>query len=106
MVGQAPYVVNTGLGYSNGTGSCTATLLYNVVGRRIQEAATIGLPDAYDQPRQMLDLALRFPVLHTLAGKLDAKNILDAPIHVTQGDVTRLRYRTGRQFSLGLSWQP
>lgn len=106
MVGQAPYVLNAGLGYSSTSGDLSATLLYNVVGRRIHEAATVGLPDSYEQSRQILDLALRFPVVADISGKLDLKNLLDAPVHITQGDVTRLRYWSGRQFSLGLSWQP
>ena len=38
MVGQAEYVVNTGLAYSNATGSVAATFLYNLVGPRIVEA--------------------------------------------------------------------
>jgi outer membrane receptor protein involved in Fe transport len=105
MVGQAPYVVNAGLGYSS-RGGVSATLLFNVVGRRIHEAATVGLPDAYEEPRRMLDLSFRFPVMTDLDGKIDVKNILDAPIHITQGDVTRLRYVTGRQVGFGLSWQP
>ncbi len=106
MVGQAAYVVNAGLGYSSATGRFSATLLYNVVGRRIQEAATVGLPDAYEEPRHVVDLSMRFPLAGTLAGKLDAKNLLDSPYRVSQGDVTRLRYRTGRQLAFGLSWQP
>jgi hypothetical protein len=106
MVGQSPYVVNLGLGYTNGSGSYSATLLYNVVGRRIDAAATTNLPDSYEEQRQALDVSLRFPVLPGVSGKADFKNLLDSPVHTTQGDVTRLRYRTGRQFSVGLSWQP
>lgn len=106
MVGQAGYVLNAGLGYMSNSGRWNATLLYNVVGRRIHEAATIGLPDAWEEPRHLFDFSIRFPVFNTVAGKVDAKNLLDAPYRVRQGDVTRLGYNTGRQFSVGLSWQP
>jgi hypothetical protein len=37
--------------------------------------------------------------------KLDAKNLLDAPHLVRQGDVTRERYTTGRVLALGVSWR-
>ena len=106
MVGQAPYVVNTGLSYANGSGSTSATLLYNVVGERITSAAVTPITvDTYEQARHQLDFSLRFPLFaEGMSGKLDAKNLLDSPYEELQGDVVRYRYRTGRTFSLGLSW--
>jgi len=105
MVGQAEYVVNAGLSY-NSIAGFGATLLYNVVGPRITEAGTIPLPDAYEQARHVVDLALRAPVTGNTSLKLDAKNLLDQPVHVTQGGVTRLWYRTGRTLSVGITWEP
>ena len=49
MVGQSEYVVNAGLGYGSASGAWAATLLYNVAGKRILEAGSGGLPDAYEQ---------------------------------------------------------
>ena len=103
MLGQAPYVVNAGLGWSRGRGSATA--LFNVVGKRIASAGVGGLPDTYDMPRNVLDLSTSIPVTSTLSLKLDAKNVLDAEHLVRQGDVTRERYTTGRVFSFGVSWR-
>jgi TonB-dependent receptor-like protein/carboxypeptidase family protein len=106
MVGQAPYVVNTGLSYSNRGGSTNATLLFNVVGKRIASAAVAPLNgDTYEQPRPQLDFSLRFPMHGGINGKLDATNLLDAPYEERQGSVIRYRYTTGRSFSLGASWQ-
>ncbi len=105
MVGQAPYVVNAGVSWAGGAGSTSATLLYNVVGKRITSAAVTPVTvDTYEQPRQLLDFALRFPVRGGLSGKLDAKNLLNAAHENKQGNVIRYRYRTGRVFSLGFSW--
>jgi TonB-dependent receptor len=106
MVGQAPYVVNAGLTYASSGGSLSATLLYNVVGRRIVSAAEAPLPDNYELARQVVDFSLRFPVLAGLKGKLDLKNLLDEPYEVRQGTVVREYYRTGRTVSVGLTWQP
>lgn len=105
MVGQAPYVLNAGLAYARGErGATSATLLYNVVGRRIWAAAQVPLlDDAYELPRHGLDLSLRFPVVRGMSGKLDASNLLDSPVRVRQGRVDRLRYRTGRAVSVGFS---
>jgi TonB-dependent receptor len=106
MAGQSEYVVNTGLTYSNASGELTGTLLYNVTGRRIFEAGAGGLPDSYEEARHLVDLSLHFPIAGTLSGRADAKNMLNAPFRLSQGDVVRQRYLTGRQFSLGFTWQP
>jgi hypothetical protein len=106
MVGQAGYVVNAGIGYGSASGATTATLLYNVVGPRITEAGTTLLPDASERARHLIDLALRAPLSGHHGVKVDLKNLLDSPVHVTQGAVTRLRYRTGRTLSVGVTWEP
>ena len=106
MVGQAPYVVNTGMTYASESGRASATLLYNVVGRRIYSAAAQGLPDVYEQPRNVLDASVRFPLFAGVSGKVDGRNLLDAPYRLTQGAVTRESYRTGRVLSVGFSWIP
>ena len=62
-------------------------------------------PDVIEQPRHMLDLSLRTTVLGSVSLKLDAKNLLDAPYELVQGDVTRESYRSGRSYSVGLSWK-
>ena len=104
MVGQAGYVVNAGLAYTSGGWSGTA--LYNVVGRRIAEAGFQPYPDVYEEPRHLMDVSLQVPVFNGVSLKLDGRNLLDAPIRFTQGGLDRLRYRSGRVFSLGARWTP
>ena len=104
MVGQAEYVVNAGLSY---TGSAfSATLLYNLVGPRIREAAMQPLPDVIEESRHVFDVSMQAHLTRQTTLKLDAKNLLDAPYRYTQGGIDRHYYRTGRSFSLGLSWTP
>ncbi|HSJ08836.1 MAG TPA: TonB-dependent receptor, partial [Longimicrobiales bacterium] len=105
MVGQAPYVVNAGLTWSPDWRGSSATLLYNVVGERILNAGEIPLPDVKERPRHVLDISLRTALSGDVSVKLDAKNLLDAPYELTQGDVTRERYRSGRAVSLGFTWR-
>ncbi|MGH7675175.1 MAG: TonB-dependent receptor domain-containing protein [Gemmatimonadales bacterium] len=83
MVGQSPYVVNLGLAYTHPAGRLSTTLLYNVVGERIVEAGSLPRPDAYEHARHMVDFSLQAPVTGTVGLKFDAKNLLDAPHHVT-----------------------
>lgn len=107
MVGQAPYVLNGGVTYANRTGRVSATALYNVVGPRILNARASGtdVDDVFEQPRNVVDLSLRFPMVSGAAGKIDLKNLLDTPYEVVQGTVTRNYHTTGRSISFGLSWQ-
>lgn len=105
MVGQAPYVVNAGATYATDSG-LSATVLYNVVGKRITSAGTSPLPDTYEMPRNVLDATLQLPLGGTVTAKLSGKNLLDSPYRQVQGDVTRLRYRAGRVVTLGFNWQP
>src|SRR5690606_41675386 len=74
-------------------------------GERIVSAAEAPLPDLYEQPRHALDVSLRFPLFASVSAKLDVKNLLDSRYEVTQGTVVRERYRTGRVFSAGVTWE-
>jgi TonB-dependent receptor len=106
MVGQSPYVVNTGLTWVSNSGSSNISLLYNVVGARITAAASKPLPDTYEEPRHSFDLSIQRPLLTSVSIKFNGKNLLDSEYRETQGSVTRLRYRSGRVYSLGLTWRP
>lgn len=106
MVGQSPYVVNAGLTWANVENTLTATVLYNVAGRRINSAAELPLPSVYEEARHALDVSLRFPLVMGLKGKADFENVLDSPYQLVQGTVDREYYRTGRRFSFGMTWQP
>lgn len=106
MMGQAGYVVNAGLTYATPNGRLSATALYNIVGRRIVEVGQLPLPDAYELPRHVVDATVQAQLGSRIALKLDTRNLLDAPYRVVQGSVTRLRYRAGRVFTLGVTLTP
>lgn len=105
MVGQSPYVVNAGFSYADAAGRTSATLLYNVFGRRITSAGLGVLPELYEEPRHVLDLSLRHALGGNVSVKVDAENLLDSPYEFTQGSVVRERWTTGRSVSLGVSWR-
>jgi outer membrane receptor protein involved in Fe transport len=106
MVGQAPYVVNAGLTYTSQSGNTSATVLFNRTGERIDAAGDQPLPDIVLTPRNLVDLSLRFPIFGSVSGRLDARNLLDAPYEAVQGTVTREYYRQGRVLQAGLQWRP
>lgn len=107
MVGQAPFVANAGLTWSDPLRGLSMTALYNRVGERIVNARASGsqVEDVIERPRNLVDLSLRFPFLSNASGKVDVKNLLDAPYEVAQGAITREYHRTGRSVSFGLSWR-
>jgi TonB-dependent receptor len=104
MVGQSPYVLNVGASYA-APGGAGATLMYNVVGKRITSAGTMPLPDTYEMPRNVLDFSAQMPLKSRLSVKVAAKNLLDAAYERRQGDVTRLSYKSGRVYSAGFSYK-
>ncbi|MFA6166268.1 MAG: TonB-dependent receptor [Gemmatimonadaceae bacterium] len=106
MVGQAPYVLNTGLTWASTQGASSATLLFNRVGDRIDAAGDSPLPDVIERARNVLDLSVRMPLFSSVSMRFDAKNLLDADYRTTQGTVTREAYRVGRTVQVGFSWRP
>ncbi|HEX5003817.1 MAG TPA: TonB-dependent receptor [Gemmatimonadales bacterium] len=106
MIGQSPYVINAGLTYLSDAGRTSASVLYNVAGERILEVGSGGLPDAYEQPRSILDASLEQRLAQDLFLKVDGRNLLNSRYLMTQGGVTRYRYLTGRIWVVTFRWQP
>ncbi len=109
LEGQAPYVVNTGLSYVDPLG-IEAGVFFNRFGERVDAAGGAGIPDIYEQPRNVLDASLGFPLGITGArAKISASNLLDDPYVFEQSDngITRVQrqYTVGRTISVGLSWE-
>ena len=106
MVGQAPYVINTGVSFDSRGGSTSATLLFNRVGDRIQAAGDSPLPDVIEKARNGLDLSLRVGLVGAVTARLDAKNLLDSPYETIQGTAVRELYKAGRTIQLGFQFKP
>ncbi len=106
MVGQAPYVINTGLTWTSNSRRTTGSMLYNRVGERIVAAGGSPLPDVTEQPRDVLDFSLRQAIAPVVTMRFDVRNLLDAPYETLQGTVVRESYRTGRAVNLGFQWTP
>ncbi|MFW5950574.1 MAG: TonB-dependent receptor domain-containing protein, partial [Gemmatimonadota bacterium] len=108
LEGQAPYVVNAGVGYSSPEG-LDIGVFFNRFGQRLVAAGGSGLPDIYEQPRNALDASVGFPIRHGVRAKLKGTNLLDHEYRFEQSanGITRLQrlYTVGRTFSVGLSWE-
>ncbi len=98
--GQSPYIVNLGVHFTSVTGGTSASLLYNVFGKRLRKIAGFGQPDEYERPFHSLDA--KFSLGNGLV-KIGFENILDDEVEYRQGDFTTKGHRLGRKASISFN---
>lgn len=90
LQGQSPYLVNAGLYYANDKIGLSASLLYNLIGKRMLAAGMIDIngdissPDVYEMPRNVLDFVLTQEIGKHVQIKLGVKDILNQAYRSTQ----------------------
>ncbi len=107
LEGQSPYVLNLQFGFDDDIGdeaSLSATVLFNVAGRRIVGVGANNAPDIYEEPVPRLDLVLRHEIDSHWTWGFKAQNLFDAEVVQTQGDIIVGRFLRGVSFSLGASY--
>ncbi|MEZ4458214.1 MAG: TonB-dependent receptor [bacterium] len=106
LQGQSPYVVNANVGYDNPDRGISASLLYNVVGRRIDSVGSAGAPDVYQEAVHGLDFVYRQKVAGHWNLGFKASNLLDPSVEITQGGKVAESYSMGRKVSasVGYDW--
>lgn len=120
LQGQSPYIVNAGLFYQSVKLGLSASLVYNVIGKRIiaigepAQNQNEDIPDIYELSRNLLDFTIskkigRFVELRFGARDLICNDVVTAQfvkftdsngVKQTREQVNRV-YNPGRQFSLG-----
>ena len=110
LTNQAPWVVNLALDYDDEEVGAAARVLYNVAGRRIVTVGQAPLPDIYEQPRHVIDVAVAQRIFEGFRIKGSVKNLINAEHLFTfgaedKGEETLQRsYREGISFSIGASY--
>ena len=104
LQGQCPYIVNVSIGYESANWGISSSVAYNIYGRRLSDVGNHGAPDVYEQPRGELDISFSRIVADTYKFSVSAKNLLDRPVEFKQGGVTSVKYKVGRSFSFGISY--
>ncbi len=109
LSGQAPYVVNLSLRYSDSDTRLSSSLVYNVVGPRITDVGTRSnndiLPDIEEQAFHSLDYIGSWGISKNLKLKLKARNLLFQKKTLKQGSLIAQRMNAGVSVSLGLSYE-
>ncbi len=102
LTGHSKYVVNVQLGFDSDNEKHSATLTYNVFGKRIAFAGIDGKDDAYEQPFHSLDFTYSYDVFEQGAVKFSAKNLLNENTEILQqGEILQGREQG---VSMGLSF--
>ncbi|MFZ4464294.1 MAG: TonB-dependent receptor domain-containing protein [Bacteroidales bacterium] len=121
MQGQSPYIVNAGLYYQSEKNKLSASLLYNILGKRIivvgqpNQNQQEDIPDIYEMPYNSLDFAVTKKLGNRIQLKGGIQNIFNDEVHYQQslkyqtsdGEVTRIQptlsFKQGRYYTLGLT---
>ncbi len=107
--GQSPYIVNLYLDYSNSNLGFTSSLFYNVFGKRLAAVGSLGTPDVFESPINLLNFTATKTIIENLMLKLKVENLLNAAnekIQKFKGNTyIYSSYLRGRRVSLGLSFQ-
>lgn len=102
MQGQSPYMINLSLLFTEPTLGTTVSLLYNKFGSRI-DAVGYNDADTYEQPRDVIDIAVTQPLLSMLDAKFTVKDLNGKDQVFTRGEHLYRRYSRGTTYSLSLS---
>ncbi len=106
--GQSPYLVNFNLSYDNPELGLKSSLYYNVFGTRLSKVSYGGTPDVYEGPSGLLNISLNYKIWEHTSFKLSGKNLLNPEYEKFQEfkgqKYIYSRYKHGRSFSIGVSY--
>lgn len=109
LQGQAEYVFNLGFYFDDFDLGLNASVIYNKVGSRISRVGVNDLGDIIERPVDLIDFSISKRLFSNFSIKLTAKDLLNQDrISIQQtpyGDKVSDLVRTGRTFTLGLSYQ-
>ena len=116
MMGQSPYVFNTGLFYRDIEKQLQVNITHNIIGRRIMVIGTSYIPDTYEMPRHLIDLTVTKGFGRHFEIKAGIRDLLKPAIVLLQdanedgvydkkNDQIIEKYTPGTIFSFGLTYK-
>ena len=102
MQGQSPYVVNLSLQFNEPNLGSTLSLSYNRLGERL-EAVGFQAADIYEQPRDLVDLALTQPFAGVWEAKFAVRNLTNKDRVLTRNGIMYDRTGIGTTYSVQVS---
>ncbi|MBO9699293.1 MAG: TonB-dependent receptor [Sporocytophaga sp.] len=117
MANQSPYIINSGLYYTNDSLKTKISLIYNIIGRRIFAVGNYQFNPVYELPRHSLDLTFSKELIKSFSVVGGIQNILNAPSRFMQDsnndgkfdrsgkdDLFFISFRTGTYYTLGVTY--
>jgi len=105
--GQANYILNTSLLYSNIDMGLDASLSLNTTGDKLAIISNEGNPDIYDRGRSQLDFTIS-KKFKDLSLRLSARNLLDSPYRQSSEyngeEYLYYEFQRGITYSVGVSY--
>jgi TonB-dependent receptor len=134
LQGQSPYMVNAGLFYYNDNSGLMISVLYNIIGKRIVAVGRPSpnewedIPNIYEMPRNVLDLAVGKKISKKFEIKAGIKDIFNQSVMLNQQinttvDMSQINggtssevknfkrdqitksYQPGRYFTVGITYK-
>ncbi len=116
LQGQSPYIINTGLQYTEPKIGLNISLLFNRIGRRISQVGSNGYLDIYEAPRSLFDIQIAKRVFKNGEIKFTAADILNQSITFYQdqnksgkfekeNDTEITNMKLGSNYSISLSYK-
>lgn len=113
LQGQAPFLINAGLNFTNESKSFQTTLFYNVMGRKIFAVGFDGYPDLYEMPRNVIDLHFSQKIGRYLLLRGSVEDVLNQSVVILQdgnqdgkfqrsNDQIIQKYYPGRLINVGI----
>jgi hypothetical protein len=102
MQGQSPYILNLSLLFSEPSLGTSLNVLYNKFGRRLDAVGFLAA-DIYEEPREIVDIALTQPAFWGLEMKLTVKNLNNSDRLLTRDGLLYEKIETGLTYSLQIS---
>jgi len=97
-------VLNLQLGFDSPNGAHTVTLAYNTFSERLFFAGRDGVPDAYEQPFNSLDLVYSFFPTDRLSMKFRVQNLLDESLSIEQAGTEVISQDYGTTLKFDVKW--
>lgn len=109
LQGQADYVFNLGLYFDDAILGLNTSIVYNKVGNKIAKVGVNDLGDIIEKPVDLIDFSVSKKLFSNFTIKLTAKDLLNQDKRFIQqtnsGDRVSELNKSGRNFSIGLSYQ-
>jgi outer membrane receptor protein involved in Fe transport len=104
LSGQSRHVVNAIFEFDHPGTRSVARMLVNYQGERITDVGALGLPDIIQSGYPRLDAIYIQKLGEKWGLKFSALNLLDQRHEFTQGGELQRAFKTGRSFSIGISY--